>query len=145
MSVSDAARGAQDEDNALYRLAAGLGLLLGLFLLLGAYGHFEAVLADRAHRERLSVAAWLALAVPGLILSGAGSINIGVCAALWSGVSWALNLALLGCAGAVAYLAYVMTTDLPGHPVGAFLALVASHTVLLGAIRVGLVWPAPTE
>ncbi len=128
--------------NSLFRLAAAAGLLLGVFLLMGASGHFAAVGFGPGGELQGSFGKRFALVLPGLILAGTGLVNIGVCRALWSGAAWSLHLALLCNGVAAMYLLYLMSTDLPGHPVGEFLALVSSHIVLLSAIRLGLVWPA---
>ncbi|MEO0424275.1 MAG: hypothetical protein AAF184_18190 [Pseudomonadota bacterium] len=131
--------------NALYRVAAGLGGLLGVFLLMGAYGHVEATAASPERSVPALSADWFALMLPALVLAAAGVTNVGVCMALWRGADWALQLALLATLSAVFYLIYLMTTDLPEHPVGLFLALVVCHLVLLAGIRAGLVWPARSE
>lgn len=143
MSASERMRGAQY--NALYRVATGTGLLLGVLLLMGAYGHLEATAASPERAPELLSGEWLAFMLPALVLAVAGLTNVGVCTALWTGASWALQLTLLVTLGAALYLSYLMTVDLPAHPVGIFLALTLSHLVLLGGIRAGLVWPATPE
>ncbi len=128
--------------NALYSLAAVGGVLLGLFLLAGASGHFIAVWPSLDSAVTPSLVNRFNLLKPGLILLTTGLINIGVCRGLWMGKNWALQLAL-GCnVFTMIYFGWLLTKGVPDHPIGVFLASAASYVVLLGAIRVGLVWPA---
>ena len=139
MSVSEA--GNESQRNSLYSIAAVGGILLGAFLLAGAYGHFAAVWPgvtgepDAATRERFS------LLFPGIVLAATGVVNVALCRALWTGTYWALQLALAMNLLAAVYLGYLLTRGVPGHPIGEFLAVVLSYVVLLGAIRMGLIWP----
>jgi|GEM_PF-1754121 len=129
--------------NALYRLASGGGLLLGLFLLGAAYGHFAAVWPVIDGSKDPSGSSRLSLLLPGLLLATTGLINIGLCRVLWIGMRWAVNLALVSNVLTAMYFIYLLVSQAaPNHPIGPFVALVSSYIILLVAIRLGLVWPA---
>lgn len=128
--------------NSLYRVAAGGGVVLGVFLLLGGFGHLQAVRPALEQAGSTSDASAFALLLPALMLLTTGLIDIALCRALWRGSAWSLNLALLSNTLATTYLMYLLAQGVPGHPIGLFLALVASFVLLLGVIRLGLVWPA---
>lgn len=143
MSVFDSKK--QSPRSALHALAAVGGVLIGFFLLAGAYGHYAAVgpvldgAADPLPNDRFG------LLLPVLMLALPGVIDIGVCRAVWAGKQWSLNLAAAANFSAAIYLAYQMLRGIPGHPIGLFLALVSSYTLVLAAIRMGLEWPASTD
>jgi hypothetical protein len=128
--------------NGLHALASVGGVLIGLFLLAGAAGHFAAVWPAMDGATHSLGEMRLRLFLPGLMLAVPGLINIIVCRAVWIGRRWSVNLLLTVNIIAAGYLAYQLVQDLSGHPIGFFLALVSSYTVLLAAIRMGLVWPA---
>lgn len=128
--------------NLLYVLAAIGGAFVGCSLLLGAYGHLAAVLPAIGGEDNASIVRRLALVLPGLFLLVPGVLNFALCRFLWDGKLWSLRLALTGNGLALAYLVYLLWKGVPGHPVGIFLAIIASYVVLLGAIRSGLIWPA---
>lgn len=140
MSVSDQIQ--NPPPNMLPRLASVAGVLLGLFLMLGAYGHFAAVWPTLADSADATIFKRFVLIVPGAVLVLTGAINIGFCRLLWTSVAWTLKLALVFNMATVIYLTYLLTTDITGHPIGLFLALVSSHALVLGAISMGLAWPA---
>ena len=136
----------QASRNSLYSLASVGGTLLGFFLLMAAYGHFAAVWPVIDKGMSASDNNPLVLLSPGLILATTGLINLGLCRALWMGVGWALQLALVFNGLAAMYLTYLLLgQSVPDHPIGIFVALVSSYIILLGAIRIGLVWPAIAE
>ena len=120
--------------NGLYRLAAAGAVLVGSFLLLGAYGHLDAVLPTEGDGV-------FRLLLPGLILAGIGLINLLSCKWLWDGSRPSLSIALATNALALTYLLYLLARGVPGHPVALFTGIVACYWVLLLAIRFGLVWP----
>ena len=140
MSVSDP--GSPSPRNSLYSLASVGGVLLGAFLLAGASGHFAAVWPVLAGETNLSADQRFSLVLPGVVLLASGLIDIGLCRALWTGTSWALALALAVTVVAAIYFGYLLNRGVPDHPIGVFLALVSSYVLLLGAIRLGLTWPA---
>ena len=128
-------------NNSLYKLASVSGVLLGAFLLAGAYGHFAAVWPEV--NDGIGSARRIALLFPGTVLLVTGLANIGSCMALWTGKRWPLLPGLALNALAMVYLGYLLYQDVaPDHPIGIFLALVASYVLLLGAITAGLTWPA---
>ncbi|MEM7612092.1 MAG: hypothetical protein AAF270_10455 [Pseudomonadota bacterium] len=120
--------------NLLPRTAAIGGVLLGLMLAAGAYGHIFAVWS--------MIDANRTLLLPALSLAFASLINIALCPPLWVGEQWAVTAALIANAAATGYLVYLLLQGVPNHPIGFFVALVSSHVVVLGAVRAGLVWPA---
>jgi hypothetical protein len=128
--------------NSLHRLASAGAILLGVFLLAGASGHFAAVWPTLQSGMTASGSGRLALLLPGLMLMTTGLINIALCRALWTGTVWAQQLALLFNGITAVYLAYLLHSGVPDHPIGLFLAVVCSDLIVLGALRMGLVWPA---
>ncbi|MFK8017120.1 MAG: hypothetical protein AB8G17_16980 [Gammaproteobacteria bacterium] len=132
----------QGAPNLLHRLAAAGGVLLGLFFVAGALGHVAAAWPAVDSSATPPGTRHFAILLPGLILLSTGLLNILLCKSLWSGTAWALQLALVINVIAAAYLAHLLSKGMPGHPIGIFVALVSSHVILLGAIRLGLVWPA---
>ena len=138
MSASEVAG---ESRNGLNALAAAAAVLLGLFLLAGASGHLVATWPAMSNGD-LSTGQRVVLMLPGLILLTGAVVNLGLCWALWSGTRWALHTALACNLGVAVYCGWLLVRGVPEHPIGLFLAVVASDIVLLGAIRIGLVWPA---
>ena len=139
--MSDSSSQHKPARNSLYSLASVGGVLLGAFLLAGAYGHFEAVwpMIDSGADSKRRIA----LLLPGTVLLVTGLVNVGLCWTLWIGRHWSLHLALALNSLATIYIGYLLYRGVvPDHPIGIFLALVSSYVLLLGAIRAGLTWPA---
>lgn len=113
-----------------------------MFLLAGAFGHFGSVWPAAGDGSVMSSIPPFSLLFPGLLLALTGLVNICLCKALWAGANWALQLALAVNLVAVVYLGYLLNQNIPGHPIGIFVALVSSQVLLLAAIRLGLTWPA---
>lgn len=127
--------------NSLYNVASVGGVLLGAFLLAGAYGHFAAVWPTVV--EATAAGRRVALLFPGTVLLVTGLINIALCMALWKGKRRPLPLALVLNTLVMVYLGYLLYRNVaPDHPIGVFLALVTSYVLLLSAIKAGLTWPA---
>jgi hypothetical protein len=124
--------------NGLYPLSAAGSLLAGIFLLLGAYGHFEAVLPSlsAAHDDANA----FALLLPGSILAAAGVLSVALCKSLWDGRRRGLNAALTINTLTLAYLLYLMWQGVPNHPVAVFTGIVACNLVVLLTTRLGMVW-----
>ncbi|GAB2877209.1 hypothetical protein ACCI51_19080 [Microbulbifer echini] len=139
MWVSRSTRSSQR--NALYRLAAIAAVILGLFLTLGAQGHFVAiwplVTSDGMGLSRGSL-----LMLPGVMLAGTAVLNFLFCKPLWQERGYGLNVTLAGNLVTTSYLLYLMIRGVPNHPIGIFLALEMSFVLLLVGTRAGLVWPA---
>lgn len=134
--------------NALYRLVAASGGLLGLLLVAGASGHMTGVWPmlfgngngmDNGNLQYLRV---FLLLLPGVILALTAAINALVCYPLWVGTQWALRLALSVNVLAAIYFTYLLQCGIPDHPIGFFLAFIAGQVIVLGAIQAGLRWPA---
>lgn len=125
--------------NGLYRIAAVGAVLVGVFLMMGAYGHIAAVrpMMDAEGTAPGSLRLWL----PGLILAFAGMLSVALSKWLWAGMRLAVAAALLINALALAYFLYLLWTGVPNHPVGLFAGIVSCNLVLLMATRLGLVWP----
>lgn len=126
------------QPNGLHKLTALGAVLVGVFFLAGAYGHFEAVwpliTGEAANRT--------ALIVPGAILAAAGVICLALCKPLWDGVGAALDGALVINVLALGYFLFLMGKgEVADHPIGIFTGVVACNLVLLLATRFGLVWP----
>ena len=128
-------------DNGLHKVAAGGAALVGTFLVLGAYGHFEAVWPAISRGGKSGNA--MALALPGVILVFTGVFSVALCKSLWDGRRMAVDAALAINTLALVYLVYLLLRGVPGHPVGLFTGIVACNVTLLAATRAGLVWPAP--
>ena len=126
-------------DNGLHKLTAVGAVLVGAFLLLGAAGHFRAVLplidADPDHADAFR------LLLPGIILAASGLLSAALCKVLWEGRKRALDVAAGINAAALAYLLYLLWKGVPDHPVALFTGIVACNLVVLAATRFGLVWP----
>ncbi|MEO0575016.1 MAG: hypothetical protein AAF004_06095 [Pseudomonadota bacterium] len=127
--------------NALLTVASVSGVLIGLFLFLGAHGHFSAVIPKIEVTQKRT----FLLLLPGVVLVVAGAINIALCKALWAGRRWALHIGLLSNGLTVIYFSYLLHKGVPNHPIGMFLALLASYLIVLISIRMGLVWPAVAD
>ena len=128
--------------NGLHGLAAAGAVLLGLFLLAGAGGHIVAVWPVLDSDIGASFAKRFAVLLPGLVLLAGGMINLVFCWPLWAGTRWALHASIAGNLINAIYFGWLLARGVPEHPIGLFLAAVASYLLLLGAIRAGLVWPA---
>ncbi|WP_299592935.1 hypothetical protein [uncultured Microbulbifer sp.] len=146
MSVSSAVHSTSPESprNALCKLAAVCGLLLGFFLTLGAYGHFGAVWAD-IWQSDTALQRRILLMLPGLMLAATAALNILFSKPLWEARGYALNIGLIGNLLTAAYLAYLLVRGVPDHPIGVFLTMETSYVILLAGIRAGLVWPVVTK
>ncbi|MCO1335992.1 hypothetical protein MO867_16805 [Microbulbifer sp. OS29] len=130
--------------NALYRLAAIGAVILGLFLILGAQGHFIAVW-PLVTSDGMGLTRRLLLLLPGVMLAGTAVLNLLLCKPLWQERGYALNITLAGNLLTMSYLLYLMIRGVSNHPIGVFLALETSFVIQLVGVRVGLVWPAVAE
>lgn len=140
MSVSSPA--AAIPSNGLYRIAALSSVFVGLFFCAGAYGHMAAAWSLMASNPELPTSQRLGLLIPGLLLTVTALVNLCSGWPLWRGRRWIVQPALLVNLVAAFYLSYLLHRGVPDHPIGVFLVLVASHGILLGAIKAGLTWPA---
>ena len=130
-----------DGANRLPRLSAGAAVLVGAFLLLGAFGHVEAVW-PRIQGEADAAVPALRLLLPAVLLGLGGVTNLALCKLLWDGDARGLLAALFTNSLLLAYLIYLLWRGVPGHPLVTFTSVVASFLVLVAAQRFGLVWPA---
>ncbi len=127
-------------DNGLNKVTAVGAVLVGTFLILGAYGHFEAVWPSITGDDPATDAK--ALLLPGLILAASGLLGVTLCKALWDGRRQAFDVAIAINALTLVYLVYLLGKGVPDHPIGVFTGVVACNLVLVLAPRLGLVWPA---
>ncbi|WP_444913589.1 hypothetical protein [Microbulbifer sp. TRSA007] len=130
--------------NALYRLAACGTVVLGLFLFLGAQGHFVAIW-PLVTSDGIGLFRRLLLMLPGVMLAGTAVLNLLLCKPLWQERRYALNVTLAVNLLTTSYLFYLMIRGVPNHPIGIFLALEMSFVLLLLVTRTGLVWPMSAE
>lgn len=125
--------------NRLNPIAGATSLFLGLFLMLGAVGHLIGVWPLMLN-EPMAIKSILFL-LPGWILAMTSLANISLCAVLWVGKNWAKKLAFFVNLFTALYLVYLMSLEIPEHPIGVFLAHISSQTILLGVMLLGLAWP----
>ncbi len=114
-----------------HRLAAVLAAAVGVFLLLGAFGHLDAVWALARDWSFES----LLLLLPGAILLVIGLFNLLATGPLWTGRPGVLSIALGLNTGLLAYLVYLLLRGVPGHPLLFFTGLVSGLLVLLAVSR----------
>jgi hypothetical protein len=124
--------------NWLPPLSAVVAVLVGALLLLGAYGHLEAVLPATASEGG---AGRFRLLLPGTVLALGGITNIVLCRLLWTGSRGAQHVALAINSLVLLYLVYLLIRGIPGHPITFFTGVVACHLAVLVSIRAGLAWP----
>ena len=79
------------------------------------------------------------------MLTTAALVNVLMCCPLWLGRLWAKRLALIINATAALYFAHLLRSGISGHPIGLFLALVTSQTIVHAALKSGLAWPEVSE
>jgi len=125
--------------NRFPRLSAAGAVLVGAFLLLGAFGHVEAVLPRIQVEGAVSP---LRLLLPAAFLGLAAVTNLALCKLLWDGSARGLQAALLVNSLLLAYLVYLLWHGVPGHPIVNFTSVVASYLIVLAAQKFGMVWPA---
>ncbi|MEE4173671.1 MAG: hypothetical protein V2I57_05410 [Xanthomonadales bacterium] len=120
------------EFNWPYRLAALAAAAVGVFLLLGSFGHLGATWP----MVRETSLAGLLLLLPGIFLLGLGLFNLLATWGLWKG-SPALYSAAVALNGIfLAYLAFLLVSGVPGHPLWFFTLMIGIYCCLLAAVRV---------
>jgi hypothetical protein len=124
--------------NWLPPLSAIGAVLVGVFLLLGAYGHLEAVLPAVASDGG---AGSFRLLLPGTVLALGGIMNIVFCRLLWTGSRVAQHVALVINSLVLMYLIYLLVRGMPDHPITIFTGVVACNLAVLASTRAGLRWP----
>lgn len=112
-------------------VVAGLAAGVGVFLLLGGFGHLAAIWPPA---EGFTVE-FVVLLLPALLLLGIGSFNLLVTRALWLGSARVYSMAL-GLNGVLmAYLLYLLFSGVPGHPLMTFVAIVGVFIAALAFVR----------
>jgi hypothetical protein len=114
-----------------YRLTALAAAAVGIFLLLGSFGHLG---ATWPLVKETSVAGLLLL-LPGIFLLGLGLFNLFATWGLWKG-SQPLYSTAVGLNGIfLAYLAFLLLSGLPGHPLWFFILMMGIYCGLLAVVR----------
>ncbi|MEM1412818.1 MAG: hypothetical protein AAGH19_10720 [Pseudomonadota bacterium] len=114
-----------------YRLVAVFAGVVGVFLLLGSFGHLDATMSLV---RGLSLPTLLLL-FPGVLLLGIGLFNLLASWGLWNGKPLIYSVAV-GINGLLlAYLAFLLLRGVPGHPLWFFTGLVGAYFLLLMAVR----------
>lgn len=113
------------------RLAAVFAAAVGVFLLLGSWGHLEATLPLV---EGVSLGSTLLL-LPGLLLLVPGLLNLLASRGLWRAEPSAYSFATWLNGVLLAYLAFLLLRGVPGHPMLFFLLLVGACFLFLAAVR----------
>lgn len=115
-----------------YRLAALAAAAVGVFLLLGSFGHLG---ATWPLVQNTSVAGWLLL-LPGVFLLLLGLFNLLATWGLWKGSPALYSTAMALNGIFLAYLAFLLVSGLPGHPLWFFTLMMGIYCCLLAAVRV---------
>ena len=114
-----------------YRVTALAAAAVGVFLLLGSFGHLGATWP----MVRGTSLAGLLLLLPGLFLLGLGLFNLLATWGLWKG-SRPLYSAAVALNGIfLAYLAFLLVSGVPGHPLWFFTAMMGIYCGLLAVVR----------
>ncbi len=115
-----------------YRVAALAAAAVGVFLLLGSFGHLEATWP----LVQGTSLAGLLLLLPGIFLLGLGLFNLLATWGLWKG-NRPLYSTAMGLNGIfLAYLAFLFFSGLPGHPLWFFILMMGIYCCLLAVVRV---------
>jgi hypothetical protein len=115
-----------------YRVTAFVAAAVGVFLLLGSFGHLG---ATWPMVQGTSLAGMLLL-LPGVFLLGLGLFNLLATWGLWKG-SRPLYSAAVALNGIfLAYLAFLLLSGLPGHPLWFFTLMMGIYCSLLAVVRV---------
>ncbi|MEM6639704.1 MAG: hypothetical protein AAF610_07365 [Pseudomonadota bacterium] len=121
----------------LYRIASANCVLVGLLCLTGAHGHVFAVWDSVVDASGSRVA----LLMPAVQLAFTGFSNLLLAAAVWRRGSLAIWMALFINVVAAVYFSCLLHQGVTDHPIGLFLAVVAAHSLVLVALKMGLMWP----
>lgn len=130
------------QQNDLYRIASGGGLILSLFLFAGSFGHLTAILPSLLGVRAAVDPDWLLLLLPAVALAAACLSNALLVVPLWRRRDYAARLSLSVNLAATAYFAYLLASGVPDHPIGVFLTLIGCQLTVLLAIAMGLCWSA---
>ena len=114
-----------------YRLAALFATSVGVFLLLGSFGHLG---ATWPMLQGVSLPSVLLL-LPGVLLLAVGLFNVLASWGLWNGKRPVYSFAV-GLNGLLlAYIAFLLARGVPGHPLWFFTLMVAAYLLLLAVVR----------
>lgn len=115
-----------------YRLTALVAAAVGVFLLLGSFGHLGATWS----LVRGTSLAGMLLLLPGIFLLGLGLFNLFATWGLWKGSRPLYSVAVALNGIFLAYLAFLLLSGLPGHPLWFFIAMMGLYCGLLAVVRV---------
>ncbi len=104
----------------LARVTGIYAVVVGVFLLLGAWGHLAAVWPTS-----------LKILMPGLFLAAAGVLNLALCRGLWCAQPRALRWAAIGTGLAFLWLLSLFIGGVPGHPISTFTVIVGLYLALV--------------
>jgi len=112
-------------------LTASASLVVGVFLVMGGYGHLNAVIPIwLAQDQSFGISSLVLLATGGVLLLP-GVINLVTCWWIWRRRKWAFVLSLAATSASFLYLAYLLITGVPGHPIVFFAVLIGAYLALL--------------
>jgi len=115
----------------LCKISAFAAVLVGVFLILGGYGHLEAIIAGiRSQGEQPGMAFLPRMATGGVLLIP-GLFNIAASPWIWLGKSQALLLSLVLTLASFLYFVYLLVVGVPDHPIAAFAVIVGAYLALL--------------
>jgi hypothetical protein len=114
-----------------YRITALVAAAVGVFLLLGSFGHLGATWA----LVQGTSLAGLILLLPGIFLLGLGLFNLAATWGLWKGSRPLYSTAVALNGIFLAYLAFLLLSGLPGHPLLFFILMMGIYCSLLAVVR----------
>lgn len=114
-----------------YRITALAAAVVGIFLLLGSFGHLGATWA----LVQGTSLAGLLLLLPGVFLLGLGLFNLAATWGLWKGSRPLYSIAVALNGIFLAYLAFLFLSGLPGHPLWFFILMMGIYCSLLAVVR----------
>jgi hypothetical protein len=115
----------------LTKITAVAALVVGVFLVIGGYGHLQGTWGGLTDNNELSGLETFTMLASGGVLLIPGLINIVSCIWIWRAKPKALLFSILVTLIAFAYLFYLLVNGVPNHPIGFFALLLAAYLLLL--------------
>ena len=109
------------------KAVAIVAVLVGIFLVLGGWGHLQAVGPGVWGAEDGVTSAGAIKLLPTAILLVGGLLNIALCKPLWDSRQWAYAVCIVITAAALVYLFYLLLSDLQDHPIPVFVGIVSAY------------------
>jgi hypothetical protein len=115
----------------LFRFTSVAAFVVGVFLILGGAGHLQAIY-EQIQTNHLTINFGLipALASGGVLVIP-GALNLFICPWIGKGGNRAVLWCIFATLAAFLYLAYLMVTGVPDHPIMLFTLIVGAYLVLL--------------